>query len=192
MLQNYLFQLKGKKNSPQDIQLDFKPIFVSQLGLQMDTIPIFNNDNNPCLPGYITRAEQCSIADSVEQYQKQFNDKVMELSSKSKQLREPKIKSTNHYCNVCQVKFYEYLDHINSQSHKQRFRGNKFISMIQKECTPQSALRSPNVVALLDDGHETEPHLVKKRMTNDKQGNSFNLVNSCSQSFQLDQSVYRL
>ncbi|CAD8083014.1 unnamed protein product [Paramecium sonneborni] len=206
-----VFMIKPMTQNGLDLKIaiDYNPQFSETLGCMLNTVPIFNNDEDPTQHGFILQIDQAIHLSHSSHYRNQYEKKLAEVQEKNRNLFVPKPRGTNIFCNVCKEYIEDYLQHTESGNHKLKFGKNKIISLISNmvdefqktQSIPHNTLNLPSnsnscgYYQLIQDEstehcdttQQQEPQSIKKIKLNDgvsaynKLGNS--LVNSSEQSF---------
>jgi len=66
----------------------------------------------------------------VKKYQEDHQKKILEYTVKRKDLLIPKPNKRHRYCGVCKTNYDEYIEHINSKMHQDKFISNRYIGKI--------------------------------------------------------------
>ncbi|CAK68044.1 unnamed protein product (macronuclear) [Paramecium tetraurelia] len=112
--------------------IDFCPLYNDALSCYENIVPVFNQDEQQCLPGFILEVDRNDYIKSMQKYKEDHQKKVQEYTTKKTKLQIPKPGRKHRYCGVCRKPYDDYLDHIKSADHINCFNRHEFVHVILK------------------------------------------------------------
>ncbi|CAD8081374.1 unnamed protein product [Paramecium primaurelia] len=112
--------------------IDFCPLYNDTLSCYENIVPVFNQDEQQCLPGFILEVDRNDYIKSMQKYKEDHQKKVQEYTTKKTKLQIPKPGRKHRYCGVCRKPYADYLDHIKSADHINSFNRHEFVHVILK------------------------------------------------------------
>ncbi|CAD8187726.1 unnamed protein product [Paramecium octaurelia] len=133
--QEHQFNLNPKNQkcwfkSPTNI--DFCPLYNDALACFENIVPVFNQDEQQCLPGFILEVDRNEYLRSMQKYKEDHQRKIQEYTMKKTKLQIPKPGRKHRYCGVCRKPYQDYLEHIKSSDHINCFNRHDFVQVILK------------------------------------------------------------
>ncbi|CAD8106537.1 unnamed protein product [Paramecium sonneborni] len=143
--------------------IDFCPLYNDALACFENIVPVFNQDEQQCLPGFILEVDRNDYLRSMQKYKDDHQRKIQEYTMKKTKLQIPKPGRKHRYCGVCRKPYVDYLEHIKSSDHINSFNKHDFVHVILKIIDEDYKPRDENKIQNDSSTYPSKAVMPKKR-----------------------------
>ncbi|CAK62975.1 unnamed protein product (macronuclear) [Paramecium tetraurelia] len=147
----------------QSTNIDFCPLYNDALACFQNIVPVFNQDEQQCLPGFILEVDRNDYLRSMQKYKEDHQRKIQEYTMKKTKLQIPKPGRKHRYCGVCRKPYADYLEHIKSSDHINCFNRHDFVHVILKIIDEDYKSRDENKIQNDSSTYTPKAVMPKKR-----------------------------
>ncbi|EWS74032.1 hypothetical protein TTHERM_000336019 (macronuclear) [Tetrahymena thermophila SB210] len=120
----------GKCYYQTEIMVDYTPYKEHECQEKVSIVPRLNTDNKPHIPGFIMDMDRGYYEKHDQRYKEDHEAKISDYTKAKSRLYLPKPGKRHNYCCVCKQSYDDYLDHVQSNSHKKAYNNNEFTTYI--------------------------------------------------------------
>ncbi|KAL4498575.1 hypothetical protein ABPG72_019693 [Tetrahymena utriculariae] len=120
----------GKCYYQSEIMVDYTPYKEHEYQDKVSIVPRLNTDNKPHIPGFIMDMDRGYYEKHDQRYKEDHEAKISDYTKAKSRLYLPKPGKRHNYCCVCKQSYDDYLDHVQSNSHKKAYNNNEFTQHI--------------------------------------------------------------